>query len=347
MEKRQLGDKGPAVSAIGLGCMGMSWAYEESARDDRASVALIHEAIDLGVTLLDTADVYGAGHNESLVGTALEGRRGDVVLATKMGLIAEDGSTRSIRRDGSPQHVRSAVEASLRRLRTDVIDLYYLHRVDPAVPLAETWAALSELVTAGKVRQLGLSEVTAAQAAEAHAIHPVTAVQSELSLWTRDALGTVASAGQTAPSSQASAGQLPPSHGGASQGDDLVGWCAEHGAAFVPFSPLGRGFLTGTIASPTFEAGDFRSANPRFAADAMAANQRIVDAVRAVAERRGVTPAQIAIAWTLAQGEHVIPIPGTKKSRYLRENVGAAEVRLTAAELAELDSLPAAVGTRY
>ena len=327
MKTRTLGHDGPQVSALGLGCMGMSWGYEESARDDDASVAVVREALDLGVTFLDTADVYGDGHNESLLGRALEGRRDEVVLATKMGLIADDLAARVIRRDGSPQHVREAAEASLRRLRTEVIDLYYLHRVDPEVPLAETWTALSELVAAGKVRRLGLSEVTIAQAAEAHAIHSVAAVQSELSLWTRDALGAPAD--------------------GAAPAGDLVAWCAANGAAFVPFAPLGRGFLTGAITSPTFEAGDFRGGNPRFAAEAFAANQRIVDAVRAVAERRGVTPAQIAIAWTLAQGEHVIPIPGTKKSRYLHENIGAAEVELTADDRAELDSLPAPVGSRY
>jgi aryl-alcohol dehydrogenase-like predicted oxidoreductase len=336
VETRKLGQNGPQVSALGLGCMGMSWGYEESARDDPASIAVIHEALDLGVTLLDTADIYGDGHNEELVGRALAGRRDNVVLATKMGFVIEDLASRKMHKDGSPRHVREAAEASLARLHTDVIDLYYLHRVDPEVPLAETWGALSELVAAGKVRQLGLSEVTAAQAAEAHAIHPVAAIQSEMSLWTRDALGVPA---------VPSAGPAPVNAG--AQGDDVVGWCAQHGAAFVPFAPLGRGFLTGALTSSTFEEGDFRGGNPRFAAEAFAANQRIVDAVRAVAERKAVTPAQIAIAWALAQGDHVIPIPGTKKSKYLRENLGAADVRLTAEELAELDSLPAPVGSRY
>jgi len=316
--------------------MGMSWAYGGSARDDDASMAVIGEALDLGVTLLDTADVYGAGHNEELVGRALASRRNEVMLATKTGLVA-DASTGEIRRDGSPRHVRDAAEASLRRLRTDVIDLYYLHRVDPQTPLAESWSALAELVAAGKVRQLGLSEVTVEQAAQAHAIHPVAAVQSELSLWTRDALGSARRA-PVSPGASASASQAA---------GDLVGWCAANGAAFVPFAPLGRGFLTGAITSATFEQGDFRGANPRFTDEAVAANLRIVDAVRAVAERHGATPAQVAIAWTLAQGDHVIPIPGTKKSRYLRENIGAAELRLTADDLHELDKLPAAVGSRY
>ncbi len=304
------------VGAVGLGCMGMSWAYNESERDDRQSVALIREAVDLGVTFLDTSDVYGAGHNESLVGRALDGIRDRVVLATKVGLVA-DPSTGEMGRDGSPGHVRAAVEASLRRLGTDAIDLYYLHRVDPEVPLEETWSVMAELVAEGKVRHLGLSEVGVAQAEAAHAIHPVAAIQSELSLWTRDPL------------------------------DGVVGWCAAHDAAFVPFSPLGRGFLTGTLTTATFEAGDFRGRLPRFQETALEENLRIVDAVRKVAARLGATPAQVAIAWTLAQGEHVIPIPGTKKRAYLHENTVAAGVDLTAEDLAELDAVPPAVGARY
>jgi aryl-alcohol dehydrogenase-like predicted oxidoreductase len=314
---------GTQVGAIGLGCMGMSWGYSVADRDDDASVALIHEAIDLGVTFLDTAQVYGEGHNETLVGRALKDRRDQVVLATKTG-ITVDPKTYKNTRDGSPANVKGKADESLRRLGTDVIDLYYLHRIDPDVPLAETWGAMAELVAEGKVRHLGLSEATVAQAAEAHAVHPVAAVQSELSLWTRDPMG-VTSDGP----------------------GDVVGWCAANGAAFVPFSPLGRGFLTGTITSADFEETDFRGGNPRFQDEALKANLRIVDTVKAVAERHGATPAQIAIAWTLAQGDHVIPIPGTKKSKYLNENVGAASVELTAADLAELDAVPAAVGSRY
>ncbi|XRQ16157.1 aldo/keto reductase [Actinomadura welshii] len=310
---------GTPVGAVGLGCMGMSWAYTESERDDDASVALIREALELGVTFLDTAQPYGDGHNETLVGRALAGRRDEAVVATKTGLVAGEGATKLVRR-GTPDHAKASAEVSLRRLGTDVIDLYYLHRVDPDVPLADTWGAMSELVAAGKVRRLGLSEVSAAQAAEAHAIHPVAAVQSELSLWTRDPLG--------AP-------------------DDVVGWCAGNGAAFVPFSPLGRGFLTGAVTSAEFEDTDFRGGNPRFQEDALKANLRIVDVVKAVAERHGATPAQVAIAWTLAQGDHVIPIPGTKKSRYLHDNAGAADLELTGADLAELDGVPEAVGARY
>ncbi|GGV38131.1 aldo/keto reductase [Actinomadura cremea] len=334
MRKREFA--GTPVGAVGLGCMGMSWAYTESERDDDASVALIREALDLGVTFLDTAQPYGDGHNETLVGRALAGRRDEAVLATKTGLVVEDPASREIFRRGTPEHVTASAEDSLRRLGTDVIDLYYLHRVDPEVPLADTWGAMAELVAAGKVRHLGLSEVTVAQAAEAHAIHPVAAIQSELSLWTRDALG--APGGSAGAASDGIEG---------TEAGDVVGWCAGNGAAFVPFSPLGRGFLTGTVTSADFEDGDFRAGNPRFQEEALKANLRIVDAVREVAARHGATPAQVAIAWTLAQGDHVIPIPGTKKARYLRDNAGAAGVDLTAADLADLDAVPSAVGGRY
>jgi aryl-alcohol dehydrogenase-like predicted oxidoreductase len=309
------------VGAVGLGCMGMSWAYTASERDDRESVALIREAVDLGVTFLDTSDVYGAGHNERLVGRALDGVRDKVVLGSKVGLVV-DPATGDTVRDGSPGHVREAVEASLRRLGTDVIDLYYLHRIDPEVPLAETWGVMAELVAEGKVRRLGLSEVTVAQAEEAHGLHPVAAIQSELSLWTRDPLGSSGSG-------------------------DVVGWCAANGAAFVPFSPLGRGFLTGTVTKTNFEHNDFRVGLPRFQEGVLEQNLRIVDVVRTVAERHGATPAQVAIAWTLAQGEHVIPIPGTKKRRYLHENTVAAGVDLTDDDLAALDAVPPPVGARY
>ncbi|MFC6882468.1 MULTISPECIES: aldo/keto reductase [Actinomadura] len=327
---------GTQVGAIGLGCMGMSWAYGTSERDDTASAALIGEALDLGVTFLDTAQVYGDGDNEALVGRALGGRRDEAVLATKTGLVVEDRATLAMRRDGSPEHVKRSAEASLRRLGTDVIDLYYLHRVDPEVPLADTWGAMAELVAEGKVRHLGLSEVTVAQAAEAHAVHPVAAVQSELSLWTRDAMGATSSA----------VGTMPGERGGEGPGD-VVGWCAANGAAFVPFSPLGRGFLTGAVTTADFEDDDFRGRNPRFQEEALKANLRIVDVVKAVAARHGATAAQVAIAWTLAQGDHVLPIPGTKKSAYLRDNAGAAGLDLTAADLAELDGVPAPVGERY
>ncbi|MFB4298419.1 aldo/keto reductase [Actinomadura sp. NTSP31] len=327
---------GTQVGAVGLGCMGMSWAYTESECDDDASVALIREALDMGVTFLDTAQVYGDGHNETLLGRALAGRRDEAVLATKTGLGVESLETRNIVRNGRPEYVKASAEDSLRRLGTDVIDLYYLHRVDPDVPLADTWGAMAELVAEGKVRRLGLSEVSVAQAAEAHAVHPVAAVQSELSLWTRDALGQ--------PGAGASGSG---SISGAGDAGDVVGWCAANGAAFVPFSPLGRGFLTGTVTAADFEDGDFRGANPRFQEEALKANLRIVDVVKAVAERHGATPAQVAIAWALAQGEHIIPIPGTKKQRYLRDNAAAADLDLTETDLAELDAVPAAIGGRY
>jgi aryl-alcohol dehydrogenase-like predicted oxidoreductase len=329
------------VGAVGLGCMGMSWAYGESERDDRESVALIREAVDLGVTFLDTSDVYGAGHNEQLVGRALDGVRDHAVLGSKVGLVV-DRTSGAMVCDGSPGHVRQAIEASLRRLSTDVVDLYYLHRVDPEVPLTETWGAMSELVEEGKVRHLGLSEVTVTQAEEAHGVHPVAAIQSELSLWTRDPLG--------APSPDAATDGPGPSTGagtGATGPGDVVGWCAANDASFVPFSPLGRGFLTGAMTEASFEESDFRAYLPRFQAGVLEQNLRIVDVVRTVAERHGATPAQVAIAWTLAQGEHVIPIPGTKKRKYLHENTVAAGVDLTETDLAELDAVPPPVGTRY
>lgn len=320
MQQRNLGTAGPQVSAVGLGCMGMSWGYAESTRDDAASVALLRMALDLGVSFLDSSDVYGDGHNETLIGEGIRGRRAEVVLATKGGLVVDDLPSRAMHPDGSPEHLRTAIEASLRRLRVDTVDLYYLHRVDPAVPLADSWGAMADFVTEGKVRYLGLSEVTVEQATLANGIHPVTAIQSELSLWTRDALAS---------------------------DNDVVGWCAGHGAAFVPFSPLGRGFLTGTISGADFEKNDFRASNPRFASKAIESNLRIVNVIRQVARRHEITPAQVAIAWTLCQGEHVVPIPGTKKASYLAENIAAADLVLTDEDLAELDLMPAPVGTRY
>jgi aryl-alcohol dehydrogenase-like predicted oxidoreductase len=303
--------------------MGMSWAYAESSRDNDQSIATIHEALDRGVNLIDTADVYGDGHNESLVGRALSGRRDRVIVATKCGLVVDDLESKSMHRDGSPAHIRAAVRASLSRLDTDFVDLYYLHRVDDQVPIAESWGAMSELVAAGLVRRIGLSEVSVEQASEAHAIHPVAAIQSELSVWSRDPLGS-------------------------GQDDDLVDWCREHGAAFVPFSPLGRGFLTGSVdAATTFEQSDFRAQLPRFTTDARAANQKIVDLVRDVASSHAALPAQVALAWVLAQGEHVVPIPGTRRPQHLRTNLEAAELELSADELARLDNAPMAIGTRY
>ena len=322
MRTTTLGSKGPQVGAIGLGCMGMTHAYDPNGRDDTVSASVIHQAVDLGVTLIDTADVYGPFTNEHLVGAALAGGlRERVVLATKVGLTYDGGnlaSTAQLVRNGRPEHVRQAVDASLGRLGTDRVDLYQLHRVDPEVPIEETWGALAEAVAAGKALAIGLSEVSVDEIRRAQAVHPVASVQSELSLWTRDALAEV----------------LP--------------YCESEGIAFLPFSPLGRGFLTGSIASTDdLPADDWRSTLPRFQADALAANQTLVATVRTVAERHGATPAQIALAWVLAQGRYVVPIPGTKTPTYLADNAGAADVTLTAADLAELDALPETSGGRY
>ena len=306
----------PRGSRIGLGCMPMSFGYLDPASDDTPDT-VIGRALDLGVTMFDTADVYGPFTNEDLVGRALEGRRDEAMIATKVGLVVGPSGGYPLSRDARPERILEQVHRSLRRLRTDTIDLYYLHRVDDRVPLEESWGAMSSLVDAGHVRALGLSEVGIDELERAHAIHEVAAVQSELSLWTRDAL------------------------------DEVVPWCADHGAAFVPFSPLGRGFLTRTITQARFEAGDFRSSNPRFTDEAIEANQRIVSVVRQVAERHGATPAQVAIAWTLAQGDHVMPIPGTKRIRYLEENVAAATLKLTDEELAALDAVPTPSAPRY
>jgi aryl-alcohol dehydrogenase-like predicted oxidoreductase len=316
--RRLLGAAGRSVFPVGLGCMGLSWGYRDPSVDEAAALRLIHEAIDLGVEHLDTADVYGPFTNESLVGRALAGRRERVVLATKCGLVLEDAATYRYGRNGTPAHVREACDASLARLGVDHIDLYYLHRVDPETPVEETWRAMAALVEAGKVRWLGISEPTVDELERVSRIHPVTAVQSELSLWTRDHLEAV------------------------------VPWCAAHGAAFVAFSPLGRGFLTGAIGSESrFGPEDFRSRLPRFRPEAVAANQRLVESVRTIAARRGATAAQIALAWVLAQGEPVHAIPGTQRRRYLEQNVAAADIVLSKDERADLDALPAPVGGRY
>ncbi len=311
---RELYAGGPRVGAVGLGCMGMTHGYDPSDRDDVESEATIHRAIELGVTLLDTSDVYGPYTNEILVGKALQDIRDQVVLATKVGLVLDDGAPMS--RNGHPDHIRRGCDASLQRLGTDHIDLYQLHRVDPEVSLEDSWGAMAELVTAGKVTAIGLSEVSVDELDRATAIHPVATVQSELSLWTRDALP----------------GVLP--------------WCVEHGAGFLPFSPLGRGYLTGALA-PGFEANDFRTGLPRFTDEAMAANQRIVDQVGVVAKRNNASLAQVALAWVLAQGERVVPIPGTRRRTRVEENIGSARIALSTQDLADLDAIPAPVGERY
>lgn len=319
------------TAPIGLGCMGMSWAYVDPAdRDEEAGIAVVRGALDRGITLLDTSDAYAAGHNETLVGRAIAGRRESAIVATKGGLVGEyvDGAARITGRDGTPAHLRAAVDASLGRLGIEQIDLYYLHRVDPRVPLEESWGTLADLMAVGKLRALGLSEVSTEQAALAHALHPVAAIQSELSLWSRDPLG----GGTTADGDAAG---------------DVVSWTRENGAVFVPFSPLGRGFLTGELAAQGVGTTDFRASLPRFTGEAGRSNLRIVDAVRTVAARHEVTAAAVALAWVLSRGDHVIPIPGTTKLHRLDENLAAAGVGLTPEDLAELDALPAAEGTRY
>ena len=326
MRTTTLGSEGPQVGAIGLGCMGMTHAYDlDTPRDDEQSIAVIHQALDLGMTLIDTADVYGPHTNEELVGRALADRRDRPVVATKVGLVwdapdaaATGTSSPGIGRNGGPEYVRASIDDSLRRLHTDHVDLYQLHRVDPEVPIEETWGAMAETVAAGKARRIGLSEVSVAEIERAHAIHPVTSVQSELSLWTRDAL------------------------------DEVLPFCRQHGIAFLPFSPLGRGFLAGRFSSSDeLQGSDFRRGLPRFQSEALRRNLAIVERVRAIAERVGATPAQVALAWVLAQGHNVIPIPGTKTPKYLTENAAAADVELSAGDLAELDAIPAPVGGRY
>lgn len=319
LPRRTLGHDGPEVGSIGYGAMGLSWAYGN--REGMDPDAVINRAIDLGCTLIDTADVYGPFHNEITVAHAIKGRRDEVVLATKCGLVvagAGGDGVREIARDGRPEHIREAIDGSLRRLETDHVDLYYLHRPDPEVPIEESVGALKEVVQQGKAKHIGLSEVTVFELEKAHAIHPITAVQSELSLWTRDPLQ-----------------------------NGVKDWCAKHGVALVPYSPLGRGFLTGRLQHDQLEDDDARRRWPRFQREAMDANQRIVDAVGEVAARHDAQPGQIALAWVLAQGEHVVPIPGTKRIPYLEENAGAAEILLSSEDLALLDGLPAPVGGRY
>jgi aryl-alcohol dehydrogenase-like predicted oxidoreductase len=317
MERRPLGSSGFEVSRIGLGCMPMSWGYDFGEASEEESIRVIHRAIELGLNHFDTADVYGPYTNEELVGRALSGRRDEVVLATKVGVKVGPNGGYPLLRDGRPERILEEVDGSLRRLRTDAIDLYYLHRIDEKVPFEDQWGAMASLVDAGKVRALGLSEASIEELERARAIHPVAALQSELSLWTRDPL------------------------------DEVLPWCRDHEVAFVPFSPLGRGYLTGTLTGASFEGLDFRATNPRFTPEALEANTAIVDVARGVGERHGATPAQVALAWCLAQGDHVLPIPGTKRIRYVEENVAAASLELTPPDLAELDDVPQALGSRY
>lgn len=321
MTTRTLGPAGPTVSALGLGCMGMSAFYGGRSSEDEA-IALIQQALDRGVTLLDTADVYGPHTNERLLGRAIAGRRNEVFLASKFGLKLDPGNPQARGIDGRPEYVQAACEDSLRRLGVDHIDLYYQHRVDPAVPIEDTVGAMARLVEQGKVRWLGLSEASAATIRRAHAVHPVTAVQSEYSLWSRE----------------------PEQNG-------VLATTAELGIGFVPYSPLGRGFLTGAIRSPDdFEADDYRRSSPRFQGDNFARNLALVAQVQALAAELDITPTQLALAWVLAQGPHLVPIPGTTRAARLQENLGALQVQLDAGVLARLDAvfpLHAAAGERY
>jgi aryl-alcohol dehydrogenase-like predicted oxidoreductase len=318
MKTRKLGSQGLEVSTLGLGCMGMSDFY--GTQDDVESAATINRAIDLGVDFLDTADMYGVGRNEELVGRVVRERREWIKVATKFGNVrGTDGSFQGI--NGRPEYVRQACDASLKRTGLDLFDLYYQHRVDPDVPIEETVGAMAELVTAGKVKYLGLSEAAPETIRRAHAVHPITALQTEYSLWSRD------------------------------PEDTLLPTVRELGIGFVPYSPLGRGFLTGQFKTPDdLPEGDTRRNHPRFQGEAFAKNRALADAVAAMAKDKGCTPAQLALAWVLAQGDDIVPIPGTKRRRYLEDNLGALDVTLTSADLERLDAiLPpgAAMGTRY
>ena len=318
MKPRKLGKNGPNVSAIGLGCMSMSQSY--GARDDAESIRAIHRALDLGVTFFDTAAIYGQGHNETLVGRALGARRGDIVLATKCGIIPASPGP-GIDADGSPAAIAASCDESLQRLGTDVIDLFYLHRVDPKVPIEESVGALAGLVRAGKVRHIGLSEAAPATIRRAQKVHPITALQSEYSLWFRE------------------------------PETDVLPVCRELGIGFVPFSPLGRGFLSGAVKdTQALPADDVRRRLPRFQGENLGHNLELIQRLEMMAGRKRCTPAQLALAWLLAQGPDVVPIPGTKREKYVEENVAAAGIELTKAEVDELEATftpDAAAGDRY
>ncbi len=320
MKTRKLGSL--EVSALGLGCMGMSAFYGSS--DEGEAVATIQRALELGINFLDTAQLYGPMTNESLVGRAITGHRDEYVIATKFARriepTTEPGDLSTIGPlDGSPEHVRSSIEGSLQRLGTDHVDLYYQHRVDPKVPIEETVGAMAELVEQGKVRHLGLSEAAADTIRRAHAVHPITAVQTEYSLWTRD------------------------------PEEDIIPTCRELGIGFVPYSPLGRGFLSGRFKTPDeLDEGDFRRSGPRFTGDNLQANLKLAAKVAEIAGEKGITPAQLALAWVLSRGEGLVPIPGTKQRRYLEENAGAVDVELTDDDLQRIENdLPSVAGDRY
>ncbi|MEX3241368.1 aldo/keto reductase [Serratia quinivorans] len=320
MQQRQLGPNGPTVSALGLGCMGMSDFYS-TAQDEKEAIATLHRALELGVTLLDTADMYGPHTNERLIGKALKGKRQQVFLATKFGILRDPADPDARGVSSRPEYIRRSVEGSLQRLGVEVIDLYYQHRVDPEVPIEEVVGTMADLIGEGKIRYIGLSEASVATLERAHKVHPITALQTEYSLWTRDAEQGVLAA------------------------------CERLGIGFVPYSPLGRGFLTGAIQRPEdLDADDFRRSNPRFQGENFARNLELVAKVTELAKQKGVAPSQLALAWVLAQGEHIVPIPGTKRRRYLEENIAAVELTLSQAELAAIEAvfpLQAAAGARY
>jgi aryl-alcohol dehydrogenase-like predicted oxidoreductase len=319
MQTRHLGKGGPLVSALGLGCMGMSEFYGPG--DETESIATIHRAVELGIAFLDTADIYGIGDNEELVGKAIRDIRDQIFLATKFGIVRSksDPALRGV--NGSPEYIRGACDASLKRLGVDVIDLYYQHRVDPNTPIEDTVGALSGLVKAGKIRYIGLSEAGAATIRRAHAVHPIAALQTEYSLWTRD------------------------------PEDQILATTRELGIAFVAYSPLGRGFLTGQIKRvEDFAPDDYRRTSPRFQGENFQKNLDLVERVEAIAKEKKCTPGQLALAWLLAQGEDIIPIPGTKRRKYLEENAGALEAKLTPDDLRRIDEVAphgAASGLRY
>jgi aryl-alcohol dehydrogenase-like predicted oxidoreductase len=306
------------VSAVGLGCMPISWGYDVAAADPDESRAMLHRAVELGVTLFDTADAYGPFTNEEAVGQYLmaEGFRDQIKIATKVGLMPIDKVSYS--KNGKPSYIRKACDDSLSRLQLDYIDLYQLHRIDPEVPVEESWGAMAELVEAGKVRNLGLSEVTVEEIKRAQAVHPVSSVQSELSIWTSENLD-----------------------------NGVVQHCNENNIGFLAFSPLGRGFLTGAVTAADIKDDDFRSNNPRFTAEAIASNQAIVDGIANVAKRHNATNAQVSLAWVMAQGPNVVPIPGTKRRKWLEQNVESVHVLLTEQDLADIAALPKPTAPRY